>query len=122
MCEHRTRTLETVIARSEATKQSTLPSCGEMDCFASLAMTRGKTPNVRDDNRTPTNHSSAAGLAGAAVRLQAVPDRGVPGAGDRAARGVPDLSARARGLARLHRHHYRPPRGVRRLRELPVSA
>ena len=29
-----------VIARSEATKQSTLSLCGEMDCFASLAMTR----------------------------------------------------------------------------------
>jgi hypothetical protein len=28
-----------VIARSEATKQSILSLCGEMDCFASLAMT-----------------------------------------------------------------------------------
>jgi hypothetical protein len=28
-----------VIARSEATKQSILPLCGTMDCFASLAMT-----------------------------------------------------------------------------------
>jgi hypothetical protein len=28
-----------VIARSEATKQSILPCCGAMDCFASLAMT-----------------------------------------------------------------------------------
>src|SRR5437867_2573444 len=28
-----------VIARSEATKQSILPFCGAMDCFASLAMT-----------------------------------------------------------------------------------
>jgi hypothetical protein len=28
-----------VIARSAATKQSILSSCGEMDCFASLAMT-----------------------------------------------------------------------------------
>jgi hypothetical protein len=27
------------IARSEATKQSTLSFCGTMDCFASLAMT-----------------------------------------------------------------------------------
>jgi hypothetical protein len=31
--------LEAVIARSEATKQSILPLRGEMDCFASLAMT-----------------------------------------------------------------------------------
>src|SRR5258707_5776221 len=31
--------LRTVIARSEATKQSILPLRGEMDCFASLAMT-----------------------------------------------------------------------------------
>jgi hypothetical protein len=30
-----------VIARSEATKQSILPLRGEMDCFASLAMTAG---------------------------------------------------------------------------------
>ena len=30
---------EAVIARSEATKQSILPLRGEMDCFASLAMT-----------------------------------------------------------------------------------
>jgi hypothetical protein len=30
---------KTVIARSEATKQSILPLCIEMDCFASLAMT-----------------------------------------------------------------------------------
>ena len=29
----------TVIARSEATKQSILSFCGTMDCFASLAMT-----------------------------------------------------------------------------------
>src|SRR5437879_6076329 len=29
----------TVIARSEATKQSMPPTCGAMDCFASLAMT-----------------------------------------------------------------------------------
>ena len=28
-----------VIARSEATKQSILPLLGDMDCFASLAMT-----------------------------------------------------------------------------------
>jgi hypothetical protein len=28
-----------VIARSAATKQSTLSFCGEMDCFAALAMT-----------------------------------------------------------------------------------
>jgi hypothetical protein len=28
-----------VIARSEATKQSILSLCGEMDCFAPLAMT-----------------------------------------------------------------------------------
>jgi hypothetical protein len=28
-----------VIARSEATKQSIIPLRGEMDCFASLAMT-----------------------------------------------------------------------------------
>jgi len=28
-----------VIARSGATKQSILPLCGTMDCFASLAMT-----------------------------------------------------------------------------------
>jgi hypothetical protein len=28
-----------VIAKSEATKQSILSSCGEMDCFAALAMT-----------------------------------------------------------------------------------
>jgi hypothetical protein len=28
-----------VIARSEATKQSTLSLCGKMDCFASLAVT-----------------------------------------------------------------------------------
>jgi hypothetical protein len=29
-----------VIARSEATKQSIHPLCRDMDCFASLAMTR----------------------------------------------------------------------------------
>jgi hypothetical protein len=28
-----------IIARSAATKQSILPCCGAMDCFASLAMT-----------------------------------------------------------------------------------
>ena len=31
--------LEAVIARSEATKQSILPLCRALDCFASLAMT-----------------------------------------------------------------------------------
>ena len=46
----------------------------------------------------------------AAVRLQAVPDRDVPDARDRAAGGVPHLSARPRHLARLHRHHHRPAR------------
>jgi hypothetical protein len=35
--------LQTVIARSEATKQSILPLRGEMDCFASLAMTSKRT-------------------------------------------------------------------------------
>jgi hypothetical protein len=30
----------TVIARSEATKQSIYPLCRDMDCFAALAMTR----------------------------------------------------------------------------------
>jgi hypothetical protein len=29
-----------VIARSEATKQSIRSSCGSMDCFATLAMTK----------------------------------------------------------------------------------
>jgi hypothetical protein len=35
----RSRKHVNVIARSEATKQSTLSLCGQMDCFASLAMT-----------------------------------------------------------------------------------
>ena len=48
---------------------------------------------------------STAGLARAAVRLQAVPGLPVPAAGARAAAGLPDLSAGPRHLAGLHRHH-----------------
>jgi hypothetical protein len=42
----------TVIARSEATKQSTLSSATSMDCFASLAMTISKAK--RRFNPTPS--------------------------------------------------------------------
>jgi hypothetical protein len=41
-----------VIARSEATKQSTLSLRGEMDCFAPLAMTR----NTRRDREAVSAH------------------------------------------------------------------
>ena len=37
----------TVIARSEATKQSTLSLRGEMDCFAPLAMTAEEAAQTR---------------------------------------------------------------------------
>ena len=36
--------INTVIARSKATKQSILSACGDMDCFASLAMTTLNAP------------------------------------------------------------------------------
>jgi hypothetical protein len=39
--------LSSVIARSEATKQSSLSFCRKMDCFASLAMT-GVDGNASD--------------------------------------------------------------------------
>src|ERR1700710_3139845 len=78
--------------------------------------------DVRDHTPLAANSAAAAGLAGAVVRLQTVLDHGLSGAGDRAARGIPDLSARPRRLARLHRHHHRPPRRVRRFRKLPVPA
>ena len=68
------------------------------------------------------SRAAATGLDRPPVRLQAVPDRDVPDAGDRPLDGVPHLSARPRRLARLHRHHDRPARRFRRLREFPVSA
>jgi hypothetical protein len=43
------QTAKVVIARSEATKQSILPLRGEMDCFASLAMTAA--PNTTPRSR-----------------------------------------------------------------------
>jgi hypothetical protein len=47
--DFQTATSESVIARSEATKQSILPLRGEMDCFASLAM----TSNFKYDSAFP---------------------------------------------------------------------
>src|ERR1700704_2227810 len=43
--------LKIVIARSKATKQSTLPFCCEMDCFASLAMTEDTLSHSRGTMR-----------------------------------------------------------------------
>src|SRR6267142_144485 len=82
----------------------------------------GPTSDVCDDAAFARVGSSAAGLAGAAVRLQAVSDRHLSHAGDRPAAGVPDLSAWPRRLAGVHRYHDRPPRRFRRSREFPVPA
>src|SRR5712671_5090916 len=51
----------TVIARSEATKQSSLSLRGEMDCFAALAMTERVTPSVCEDRHQPANRPRQAG-------------------------------------------------------------
>ena len=64
--------------------------------------------------------SRRAQLAGAPVRLEAVPDLHLPAAGGRPAAHLPDLSARPRHLARLHRHHHRQKRPMGRGRELRV--
>jgi len=56
----RLKRFDTVIARSEATKQSILSLCGIMDCFASLAMTRGVELYSRDadsQKRSPDERS-----------------------------------------------------------------
>src|SRR5882762_9511405 len=50
-----------VIARSEATKQSILSSRGQMDCFASLAMTRETQPGGRSFQK-PTTRSAVDGI------------------------------------------------------------
>jgi len=56
--------LQAVIARSEATKQSILPLRGEMDCFASLAMTskRTFTPSPRNAPETSLRGVDGSGL------------------------------------------------------------
>jgi hypothetical protein len=71
----KTRHSKTVIARSEATKQSILSLRGEMDCFASLAMTvsisgmvsrsRGAMRLSFDLNFSPPRKQRAQGRPGA---------------------------------------------------------
>jgi hypothetical protein len=48
-----------VIARSEATKQSSL-SCGSMDCFASLAMTVQGCLTIESETRDPAERELSA--------------------------------------------------------------
>jgi hypothetical protein len=49
-----------VIARSEATKQSTLSYCSPMDCFASLAMTASDTLQPSSPRKQGTQYSRDA--------------------------------------------------------------
>src|SRR3954451_5020869 len=76
--------------RSEAIHSQT----GRMDCFVAslLAMTGETADALNDPPSSPRPHPGppAARLDYPAVRLQAVPHRGVPHAGDRLAYGVPN--------------------------------
>jgi hypothetical protein len=72
---------EAVIARSEATKQSILPLRGEMDCFASLAMTVSialllamtSSPDMHPLSRGAMRPSSAKTVRPGKQRAQGMP-------------------------------------------------
>ena len=65
--------------------------------------------------------SPSAGSVGAPFRLEAFSRLPLPLAGDRPSRRLSHLSARARALARLHRHENRARRRLRRAREFRLA-